>query len=360
MNDRKFLQAMLALSLIGGAYFLRSYLGLIALAAVTVLLFGPLFDWLLRVLNGRQSAATALTIAAIVVAVAAPVVLVGLASFYQAVTALSDFKQLPGGTTVVSALVERGVSWVNGVASSLPLVGFDLSEQQLANSVRSAVPNLANAALGFVQGLAGSVAGFFTRLIIYLFLVAAILTSRQQLRNLIRKLLPLEDQVTQLYFQRTAAMAKAMIKGTFVIALVQGILGGVFYWIAGVPYPFFFALLLTFLSIIPIGAGIITIPLGIGLLLLGQLWQGLVLLVGHLLVITSVDNVLRPKLVSPEANLPEVLTLLGVFAGLQFFGPLGVIYGPVIMIIITTTIQIYTDYQDVEKPAAEPGHSPKS
>ena len=114
---------------------------------------------------------------------------------------------------------------------------------------------------------------------------------------------------------------------------------------------FFMFLLLTLLSIIPLGSGIVTIPVGVILLFTGQVWQGLVVIIGHFLIVTSIDNILRPHLVPKSVHLNSALTILSVFAGISMFGFLGVVIGPVIMIMILTTIQLYLAVQHSSQPA---------
>jgi predicted PurR-regulated permease PerM len=140
------------------------------------------------------------------------------------------------------------------------------------------------------------------------------------------------------------AMTKAMAKGQFIIATVQGFTDALLLYIAGFKSVFIFMfLILTVLSIIPLGGGIVVIPIGIIMLLTGHIWQGLVVLLGHFMIVTNEDNLLRPKLVPKKIHLNPALTLLAVFAGVGMFGFLGIIIGPVIMILIVSTLQMYLD-----------------
>jgi predicted PurR-regulated permease PerM len=102
-----------------------------------------------------------------------------------------------------------------------------------------------------------------------------------------------------------------------------------------------FVIFLTVLSFIPLGSGIITIPLGIGMALFGNITGGIFVVVFHVVVVTSIDNLLRPFLVPKSAHLNAALMLLSVFAGLKMFGFWGIVLGPVLMIIIVTTISVY-------------------
>ena len=137
-------------------------------------------------------------------------------------------------------------------------------------------------------------------------------------------------------------MVTATVRGQFIIAVCQGVAGAVSIYIAGVHDGFFmFVIFLTALSFIPLGSGIVTIPLGIGMALFGNVirrgvrrrippYRG-----------DQYRQVLRPFLVPKSAHLSPALMLLSVFAGLGMFGFWGIVLGPVLMIIIVTTISVY-------------------
>jgi predicted PurR-regulated permease PerM len=184
--------------------------------------------------------------------------------------------------------------------------------------------------------------------------------------GLIRTLNPLGEEVSDLYMAKIAAMVRATVRGQFIIAAFQGIAGAVSIYIAGLHEGFFmFAIFLTALSFIPLGSGIVTIPLGIGMALTGNVIGGIFVVAFHVIVITNIDNAMRPFLVPKQAYLNPSLMLLSVFAGLGMFGFWGIILGPVIMIIIVTTISVYlavfkgipmdmTDEDDDEKDKEPP------
>jgi predicted PurR-regulated permease PerM len=141
---------------------------------------------------------------------------------------------------------------------------------------------------------------------------------------------------------KMGAMVKGTVMGQFVIAVCQGVAGAASIYIAGFHQGFFlFAVLLSALSIIPLGSGIVTIPFGIGMVLFGNVFGGIFVVLFHLIVVTNIDNFLRPILVPRAARLDSALMLLAVFAGLTMFGAWGIVIGPVLMIIIVTTISVY-------------------
>ena len=97
----------------------------------------------------------------------------------------------------------------------------------------------------------------------------------------------------------------------------------------------------------------ITIPAGITLVVFGSVWQGLLVLLGGLVVVSNIDTFLRPMLVPKEASLNPALVLIGALGGLRLFGFLGVIYGPVVMIFLVTTIEIYLEHYRYEKTSTD-------
>jgi predicted PurR-regulated permease PerM len=138
------------------------------------------------------------------------------------------------------------------------------------------------------------------------------------------------------------AMVKGTVMGQFVIAVCQGVAGAASIYIAGFHQGFFlFAVLLSALSVIPLGSGIVTIPFGIGMILFGNVFGGVFVIAFHLIVVTNIDNFLRPILVPKAARLDSALMLLAVFAGIAMFGAWGIVIGPVLMIVIVTTISVY-------------------
>jgi predicted PurR-regulated permease PerM len=189
----------------------------------------------------------------------------------------------------------------------------------------------------------------------------SLLTNRDKVLLLIRRLNPLGEDITDLYMSKMGAMVKGTVMGQFVIAVCQGVAGAASIYIAGFHQGFFlFAVLLSALSVIPLGSGIVTIPFGIGMILFGNVFGGIFVIVFHLIVVTNIDNFLRPILVPRAARLDSALMLLAVFSGIAMFGAWGIVIGPVLMIVIVTTISVYlavykgvpmaTPEDDDEKP----------
>ena len=289
------------------------------------------------------------TLLSALVIVAVPIgllVLLAIVQISRMVSSVADWVK----TTDPSTLGDKVLHLVNDLLARVPFLHITLTAEALRKAMISGAQHVGQWLLQFLQGAAGSVAGAVTQAIIFLYVFVALLVNRGKVRTLIGQLNPLGDEVTDLYLRKAGAMVRGTVNGQFVIALCQGVAGAASIYVAGFHHGFFiFAILLTALSIIPLGGGIVTIPFGIGMIFYGNVVGGAFIVLWHLLVVTNIDNFLRPILVPKDARLNSALMLLAVFAGIAMFGPWGIVIGPVLMILIVTTVDVYLAvYKDVE------------
>ena len=264
-------------------------------------------------------------------------------------------------TADLNALGNRGVELVNGLLGKLPFDTPPITPDSLRAPVVTAAQNVGEWLLRTLQGAAGGAIGFITAAIIFLYVLISLLSNRAEVLMLIRRLNPLGMEVTDLYLAKMGAMVRGAVRGQFIIAVIQGMLGAISIYIAGFHDAFFIiAIFLIALSLIPLGSGIVTIPFGIGMMIFGNIAGGAFVVLFHLIGITNVDNFLRPILVPKEAKLDSALMLLSVFSGIAMFGFFGIVLGPVLMIMIVTTISVYLEvYKGVEMDAEPPPEEKK-
>ncbi len=339
LTQKRALAVATVIALLFGAYFLRGYFILIVVAAVGAYLFSPLYTRLNKRLGTGLSAT--LTLLAAFAAVIVP-----LAFFvYLAVVQISTMVERVAvwvQQTDLSALGDQALRFVNDVLHRIPFIDITVTPESLRNSMTTVAQDIGKWLLGLLQGAAGGVFGGITAAILFLYVFISLLTNRDKVLLLIRRLNPLGEDITDLYMAKMGAMVKGTVMGQFVIAVCQGVAGAASIYIAGFHQGFFlFAVLLSALSVIPLGGGIVTIPFGIGMILFGNVFGGVFVIVFHLVVVTNIDNLLRPILVPRAARLDSALMLLAVFAGIAMFGAWGIVIGPVLMIVIVTTISVY-------------------
>jgi predicted PurR-regulated permease PerM len=355
LTQKRALAVFTLIALLFGAYFLRDYFVLIVVAAVGAYLFTPLFNRFNKRLGTGLSATCTLLSALVIVIV--PIGLLVVLAFVQ-ISRMVDSIAGWVKTTDLSGLGDKVLHAVNDLLARIPFAHLTITADTLRKAMVTVGRNVGQWLLQFLQGAVGGIAGAVTAAIIFLYVFAALLVNREKVRTLIGQLNPLGDEVTELYLRKAGAMVRGTVTGQFVIALCQGVAGAASIYVAGFHHGFFiFAVLLTVLSIIPLGGGIVTIPFGIGMIFYGNVAGGAFVILWHLVVVTNIDNFLRPFLVPRDARLNPALMLLSVFAGIAMFGAWGIVIGPVLMILIVTTVDVYLAvYKGVE--LEEPGEQP--
>jgi predicted PurR-regulated permease PerM len=355
LNQKRALAIFTLIAVLFGAYFLRNYFVLIVVAAVGAYLFTPLFNRFNRRLGTGLSASCTLLSALVIVIVPVGLLLVlAVVQISRMVDSIAGWVK----TTDLSGLGDKVLHVVNDLLARVPFAHITITAETLRKAMVTVGRNAGEWLLQFLQGAVGGIAGGVAAAIIFLYVFVALLVNREKLRTLIGQLNPLGEEVTDLYLKKAGAMVRGTVSGQFVIALCQGVAGAASIYVAGFHHGFFiFAILLTALSIIPLGGGIVTIPFGIGMIFYGNIFGGAFVVLWHLLVVTNIDNFLRPILVPRDARLNQALMLLSVFAGIAMFGPWGIVIGPVLMILIVTTIDVYLAVYkgvELEKPTDQP------
>ncbi|BBY62766.1 AI-2E family transporter [Mycolicibacterium helvum] len=353
LTQKRALAVITLLALVLGAYFLRHYFILVVIAAIVAYLFTPVYDRCRRRFgSGLSATCTVLVALATVIIPVGALLTLAVLQISHMLVHVADWVQ----NADMSTVGDHALTYVNRALAKLPFGHFSVTTESVRDNMVSVSQAVGRWLLHALQGAAGGAIGVITSSIIFLYVLVSLLTNSDQLLLLIRRLNPLGEEVTDLYLAKMGAMVKGTVKGQFIIALVQGVLGAASIYIGGFHNGFFiFAIFLTALSVIPLGSGIVTIPFGIGMMFFGNIGGGLFVVLFHLIGVTNIDNFLRPILVPREARLDPALMLLAVFSGIAMFGFWGIVLGPVLMIIIVTTISVYLAvYKGVEMTVHEP------
>lgn len=323
---------------------LQPYLGVVVFSIIIVVIFKPIYDRIEDWVGGRKGLATTLTIVALFLAVLIPVLFVVNITVNQAAILTQDIRAFVAGRNDNFTQI---INEINAFLASVPYVNleaYQINEEAIVDAARNMVGPVTGYVAQQAISLGGASVEWITNAIIFLSIVGTLFPTYDKALQLLKDLSPLPDELDQIYLDRFVAMTKAMFKGVLVIALIQGVVAGVFMAVAGTAYVFFLTLLAMFVAVLPMGVNVLTFPVAIVHFLLGNTWQGILIIAASLLVISQLDNLIRPRLVSNEAYLNPALVLLSAFGGLAWFGFLGVIYGPIIAIFFVTTIEIYLTY----------------
>ncbi len=344
IHSRIFFYGFLFVVLGLGVVVLWPMRDLILLAWVITTLFRPIYLFVIEKFKFPKFLATFVAVLAVLFTVLVPIsIFINLSVsqfqvFYKDINAF-----LQGGTSVYDVVV-ASFDKVNAILSRIPYFDFRLSIDNVRLLIQENITPVANYLLGFSVDAGIWFATSFPLIIVFMYLIWYGFPEYDRMLRFIKRVSPLTESLDTLYIDRVTAMVKGIAKGTFVIALIQGSIAAISLWIAGVPYVFFWFLTLIVVSILPLGASFITVPAALILFLLGNYWQGVFLLLVQFLFTSTIDNILRPYLVPKEAELHPVLMLLGLIGGIQVFGVWGFIYGPLVMVMMTTTFEVYQRY----------------
>ncbi|MGA2515727.1 MAG: AI-2E family transporter [Thermodesulfobacteriota bacterium] len=214
-------------------------------------------------------------------------------------------------------------------ANPLPLLLKNLS--QISTFIFNQTTTLLKGFSSFVAGF------FFTLLALYYFF-----KDGSRLFARLKEIVPLPSKQRDLLIQRFKDMIYATIYGGLLIAMIQGLLGGLSFWVLGLPWPIFWGTAMALLSFIPIGGtALIWVPAAIILLIEGAVLKGLLLLGLGVFVISMVDNLLRPFFISTRTNIHPLLLFFAVLGGVQAFRLIGFVAGPLVATLFLTLIEIY-------------------
>lgn len=328
-------------------------------AAVLATLFYPVHERWRAAVGGRASLAAVLSELTIVFIAILPLFLVG-----QAVTrqAIALYEQIRTGEVDIQGMVNYLEGLVPVVGDYLERYGID------AVRIREGISSAAVAAGQFIASRALDIGQNALRISIQFFLMLYVLffflRDGERILDAIVHALPLGDRRERALFSQFAAVSRATLKGTLVVGIVQGGLGGLTFWALGLPAPVFWGVIMTLLSLFPaIGSGLVWGPAAVVLLLTGSILRGLLLIVAGMLLIGLIDNILRPILVGRDTQMPDYLILLATLGGLTAFGLSGFVIGPIIAALFLTVWQMFGDeYAEVDRhndvdgaPASEEG-----
>jgi predicted PurR-regulated permease PerM len=332
-----FFLGMLALVTIAFGGLLLGFWRPIFWAVVLGVLFLPVSHRLERQLPGRPSLVAGLTVVLIFFTVLVPALLVASAVASEATTLLA---RIQAGELDPGAVVRWLQNLVPPVTDWAARVGINLEEWQ---------DKLSGAALRgsrFVAGLAltagQNVARFVVMFFLMLYLLFFVIRDGEAVLGYLERAMPLSDSLERQLARKFAEVARATLKGTVIVGLVQGTLGGLMFAVLGIEGAAFWGCVMVILSVIPaVGTGLVWFPAAVILIAGDALVQGLLLITFGVLVIGLVDNLLRPILVGRDTRMPDYLVLLSTLGGLAMFGITGFVLGPVVAALFLALWQMF-------------------
>ncbi len=252
------------------------------------------------------------------------------------------YARLASGTDSLAEAVDRLREAFPAAQEWLARYGYD------AARIKAEVSRLALSLGGLIAkntvAFGGGAAHFLTNLALVLYIAFFLVRDGERLKGLLIRALPFGDHREERLFRKFAGVMRATVKGSLLVAMAQGALGGLIFWMLDIRAAVLWGVVMTLLSLIPVvGATLVWGPTAVYLLVTGHYWQGAILIAYGACVIGLADNLLRPVLVGRDTKLPDFLVLLSTLGGFMMFGMDGFVTGPTLAVLFVTVWQIFME-----------------
>jgi predicted PurR-regulated permease PerM len=337
--EDRVLIGFVAAATIAMAWITWPFFGAILWALVVTIAFAPLHDRLLLRTPTRKNSIAALTLLLVIALVILPTFWIGSMMVEEALATYNSLQsqELDVGKIVrdIEAVIPR--EWRAQFERYGPTDIEDI-QSRLSAFLGSGLQLVAREAVSIGQGAFN----FALTMGVMLYLTFFLLRDGRQLTRRIGEVVPLRSEQRSALFIKFTTVIRATVKGSVIVAVVQGLLGGVLFAALDIRAPLLWGVVMGLLALIPaIGTGLIWFPVGVYLLVTGDTWQGVTLLAFGFFVISMVDNVLRPVLVGQDTRMPDYVVLISTLGGLSVMGINGLIVGPVIAAMFISAWEIF-------------------
>lgn len=333
MNTHKRVQVfsflvILFVSLIVVGMVFLPFLNILAVAAIFGILFHPMFVWL----DGRlksPNVAAALTLLVIILMFLIPLWVFGQLLFNEIYNVYDSVKN---GTLVIHQ---------SDVVAGLPPAVQEVIAN-ISQDLNGIISRYASNAFQAVTGLVSNVAGFVLSLFLSLFTLFFMLRDGGKIKEFVMDISPIAEKQEDVLIDRLVGAVNGVVKGSFLMAIIQGVVAMIGFTIFGVPQPLLWGLFTVIAALVPnVGTSLSLIPAVIYLLVTGHIGAGVGLAIWGMLAVGLIDNLLSPRLIGSRIQLHPLLVLFSVVGGLQFFGLLGFLIGPILLAVFVAMVDIY-------------------
>lgn len=323
------------------ALLMLPYFSAILWALILAILFNPLQRRLTVWFGGRRSLAAVASVLVCVCVVLIPSILV-IASL--SVEASSLYRQVRDSDyTLADALAQvQSVlpDFANNALAGMNLGNLQEIQESLVSALSTASQTIASSAFGVGQVTLHFVVG----LAIMLYLLFFLFRDSKALTIMIRNAVPLDRHRTDEIAAKFVSVVKATVRGNLLIAVIQGGLGGLTFWALGIDAPLLWGVVMAVLSLLPaVGAILVWAPFAVYLGFNGEMTKSIILVLVGALVISMIDNLLRPLLVGRETRMPDYVVLISTLGGLSLFGVNGFVLGPLVAALFIAVWSQFTN-----------------
>ena len=310
----------------------------VLLAAVFATLFYPMYEAFLRLFRGRRTLAAFLCCLILFLGMILPLYGVAHLVTREAIDVYHTAQQK------VAEMIRLGEAGPLGrIKSSRWVQQFQLDQINWRESLQNAAATAGTFVAGLINRTSRGTLQLVVVMFVTLFTMFYFFRDGRVLLRRVRYLIPMDRESKNAIAARFTAVSRATVRGTLLISLAQGALATLTMWIFGVDSPFLWGVVATLFAIIPmVGAWLVLYPAAFIQMAVGNLWQGIGILIVTIVVIVNVDNIMRPRLVGHEAGMHDLMVFFSTLGGIGMFGAAGFIIGPMIAALFLSLLDIYS------------------
>ena len=342
---RIFFSALFLAILLLAFFITRPFLPAILAGAIIAYLAYPFYEKTLKYIKNKNLASLVVTIFIILILTLPFIFVLSIVS-KEAYYTYKTLNQHNLGTNFLK-IICKDENWLLCKAAK-SFTGF-LPDSDLDFYMQVTIKKITEFIIQNVSQFLATVPAILLKLFVMMFVVYYLLKDGQAIGGRVKNMLPLKGIHKQHVLDKFHEITYATFYGNIFVALLQGVLGGIGFLVLGVPSPILWGFVMSLFALLPyFGTAIIWLPAALNLIFIGYLQNdssstinGLILVIYGVFVISSIDNILKPKLIGTKANVHPILVLLGVLGGLNMFGFIGIILGPVMLALLMTFVNIY-------------------
>lgn len=310
----------------------------VMLAAVFVGLFNPLYKWMLKRLGHRKGVSSLICCLVLLLALLIPAYIIANLVSREAIAFYHSAEKN------MQEIIDQGDRGVLGRIKDHKFVKHFKLDQKNWESTFQEIARSTAGVLGTVINKASKgTFQFVTNIFLTFFAMFYFFRDGDRIIPKLKYLSPLSERYEEKLIAKFLSVSRATIKGTLFIGVIKGFLGGFTFWIFGISSPILWGVVMVLLSIIPmVGPWFVMYPAALVLIITGQVWQGILLLLIAGVIIGNIDNVLMPRLVGREAGMHDLLVFFSTLGGISIFGVMGFIIGPVIAALFLAILDVYS------------------
>lgn len=328
-------------------YIAKPFLPALITGALIAYLSYPLYGKTLKYTKNKNFASFIISLFIVLIFTVPFVIVLGAVS-REAYSTYTTLNQHNLGTNFLKVVCQNE-DWMS-CRSVKSLVSF-LPESDLDYYLQATIKKITAFIIENFSQFISSVPLILLNFFVVIFVVYYLLKDGEAVGKRIRNILPLKEAHKQHVLNKFHDVTFATFYGNISLAILQGILGGIGFLLLGIPSPVLWGFVMALFALIPyFGTAVVWLPAALNLMFIGYLQnnsslaiRGIMLIAYGVVVISSIDNILKPKLIGAKADVHPILVLLGVLGGLKLFGFIGLILGPVMLALLMTFITIYEE-----------------